>query len=491
MNTQLSAVVYVDGSARPNPGKIGFGAHGYLYEGPSEKSPKLESGLLVTNKGYQSVLKDGTHLVNPVKYIDFVGTSSVEGTNNRAEVSAFFETLKELQIHKPKEILFLTDSEYVKKGINEWCKFWEKNGWLKQDGLPVVNGDLWMDVYAYYKQMVESGQKIIIDWIKGHNADLGNVKADALAVIGMNYSTDNKFDNIATYTDAAKYWKSNIPRHPFLNFKRIYFNTTQEYNIAGHYFQADPGAKIGDFIIGKRVPETGFAVVKFLEPDSIIESLKQKQIDHANGDNTIVMLKMDRVYSKEIYPYLEQYGKYCLIGDRKTKGLNFLDSNSITVELNPTNLSMRAIETFNFLEDTLALFTEYQKTGYETPDNNNGYQAHDLTDRFYDTESKLVKKERVTKYVLKPEYTNALKTTQITVDVKYKDLTNTVTLPVLFGLDIPPRNNLKKLEEHDPKIYLITWRDSEKTLRYAFIIECKTGIGIWSNYFADRIFLNH
>jgi hypothetical protein len=78
----------------------------------------------------------------------------------------------------------------------------------------------------------------------------------------------------------------------------------------------------------------------------------------------------------------------------------------------------------------------------------------------------------------------------VTATVNYKNKVDTVELPVLFGLDIPPRNNLKKLEEHEPKIYLITWRDSERTLRYAFIIECKTGIGIWSNYFADRIFLN-
>jgi hypothetical protein len=167
-----------------------------------------------------------------------------------------------------------------------------------------------------------------------------------------------------------------------------------------------------------------------------------------------------------------------------------VDNLSVTVELNPTNLSMRAIETFNFLEEALNKFKAYETIGYDTLDNNNGFQAHDVTDKFYDIEVKTVKKESVSKYVLKPEYTSALKNTVISVDAKYKESVDKVNVTVLLGLDLPPRNNLKKLEDQQPRIYLITWRDSEKTLRYAFIIECVTGIGIWSNYFADRIFLN-
>jgi ribonuclease HI len=491
MDNRVHAVVYVDGSARPNPGKIGYGAHGYLYTKDIVKSSvKLEGGILITNKGYKKVLKDDIVEVTPTMYIDFIGTSPIEGTNNRAEVIAFFSTLKQLQIHKPTSIHFLTDSEYVKKGLLEWCKGWERNNWLKQDGLPVVNADLWMDTYAYYKQLLESGQQITIEWVRGHNNDIGNTKADALAVIGMNYSTDNKCDDKFTYTPIKNYWKPSFERHPFLNFKRVYFNTTQSYNIAGTYFQAEPGSKISDFVVGKRIPETGFAVIRLVTPDKLIEDVKTKQLEHAKGYNSIVMMKLDRVYSKEIFPYLEEHGKYCLLGDKKTKGINFLDNMSVTIELNPTNLSMRAIETFNFLEDMLLQFQLHQEKGYDIPENHNGFQGHDVTDRFYDFESKLVKKELITKHVLKPEFTSALKNIKVSATVTYKEKIDKIELPVLFGLDIPPRNNLKKLEEHEPKIYLITWRDSERTLRYAFVIECKTGIGIWSNYFADRIFLN-
>jgi ribonuclease HI len=490
MDAQINAVVYIDGSARPNPGKIGFGTHGYLFSLEGKPSVKLEGGYLLTNKGYKKQLKDGIVEVSPTQFIDFIGTSAVDGTNNRAEVFAFLSTLKELQQHKPKSIHFLTDSEYVKKGLTEWCKGWEKNNWIKQDGLPVVNADIWMEVYAYYKQLLSVGQEITIEWVRGHNNDMGNTRADALAVIGMNYSTDNLCKDHFTYSDPKGYWKSSVERHPFLNFKRVYFNTTQEYNIAGSYFQAEPGKGVGDFIIGKRIPETGFAVVRLYEPEKVIEDVKAKQIDHANNHNSIVMMKLDRVYSKEVYPYLEKHGKYCLLGDRKSKGLNFLDNQSVTVELNPTNLSMRAIETFNFLEDMLIKFQNYSKTGCDVPDNHNGFQIHDVTSTFYDLESKLVKKESITQHVLKPEYTSALKNIKLSVSVTYKERTDKIDLPVLFGLDIPPRNNLKKLEDHSPSIYLISWRDSERTLRYAFVIECKSGIGIWSNYFADRIFLN-
>lgn len=490
--TYDKAVVYIDGSARPNPGKIGYGAHGYFYNDiTEEKAVGLEGGYTITNKGYQTVMKDGMVEVKPSIYLDFIGTSPLDGTNNRAEVTAFLQTLKEMQFYNPSEILFLTDSEYVKKGLLEWCKGWERNNWIKMDGLPVVNADLWMETYTYYKRMLESGKKITVQWVRGHNNDMGNTIADALAVIGMNYSTDNICENKFVYTPAKGYWKNKIEKHPFLNFKRVYFNTTDNYNIAGSYFQAEPGnGKMGDFTIGKRIPETGFAVIRLIEPEKVIEEVKAKQIAHANGNNAIAMLKLDRVYSKQVYPYLAKYGKYCLLGDKKTKGVNFVDNLSVTVELNPTNLSMRAIETFNFLEEALNKFKAYETIGYDTLDNNNGFQAHDVTDKFYDIEVKTVKKESVSKYVLKPEYTSALKNTVISVDAKYKESVDKVNVTVLLGLDLPPRNNLKKLEDQQPRIYLITWRDSEKTLRYAFIIECVTGIGIWSNYFADRIFLN-
>ena len=58
-----------------------------------------------------------------------------------------------------------------------------------------------------------------------------------------------------------------------------------------------------------------------------------------------------------------------------------------------------------------------------------------------------------------------------------------------LGMDVPDRNALKRLEDHKPQVFLVTWKASPDVLQYAFVIDCVTGTGIWSNYFCDRIFV--
>ena len=48
-------------------------------------------------------------------------------TNNRMELRAAIEALKALK--KPTKIIIVTDSTYVKEGLNNWMKKWKSNGW--------------------------------------------------------------------------------------------------------------------------------------------------------------------------------------------------------------------------------------------------------------------------------------------------------------------------------------------------------------------------
>ena len=67
-------VLYTDGSARPNPGFTGFGAHGYIYS-----MEKLKGNIsyperhVATTKGYvaKNNVTDSV-VVYPVKYIDIL-----------------------------------------------------------------------------------------------------------------------------------------------------------------------------------------------------------------------------------------------------------------------------------------------------------------------------------------------------------------------------------------------------------------------------------
>lgn len=476
-------VLYTDGSCRPtNPGNIGWGSHGYLYEVKELKKPVVVDNHLITNKGYllgpKLVETMSADLVEPIKYFDFCGSTLEIASNNSAEIRALYHSLIKIEDYKVGHIQIRTDSEYLKNCVSEWCYKWARNNWTKPDGSPVSNSYYLKLIYEMVQNLKTRNVIFRIDWIKAHAGNLGNTQADALAVIGMLYSRA-KIDKIDyTESDAKGYWKHEVERHPFINFKRIYFNSIEKFNTAGEYFQADSGA--GDFIIGKRIPESGFSVIKLKQPDTVIEATKQAQFDASNDINAIIMMKLDRVYSKELYRYLRDHGKYCLYRGHNNLNMNF-DDKPVTLEINPTGLSLRAIESFNFLDEILTRFIQ--------KDNSiEGYNYHDITDQFYNKIEKTVKKEVKQYTVIKPELTNAVKDLKIPIVEVYQERSVELMIPMVMGLDILQRNNLKKLEELNPKVHLVTWRESPQSLRYATIIECDDGIGIWSNYFADKIF---
>ncbi len=85
------------------------------------------------------------------------------------------------------------------------------------------------------------GTAITHAWQKGHAGNFGNTNADWLATIGVFKAPDGINGNEFIFHSAKKYWEVNVERHPFLNFKRIYFNREREYNVPGQYYAADPG----------------------------------------------------------------------------------------------------------------------------------------------------------------------------------------------------------------------------------------------------------
>ena len=102
-------------------------------------------------------------------------------TNNRMEITAAIKALEycDLQEEKQlslKEIKIYTDSVYLKEGITNWIKMWEKNNWKTADKKNVKNVDLWKKL----QDLVKSKQ-IEWSWIKGHSGNPMNDLADKLA----------------------------------------------------------------------------------------------------------------------------------------------------------------------------------------------------------------------------------------------------------------------------------------------------------------------
>ena len=86
-------------------------------------------------------------------------------------------TIKALtHIKKKININIYTDSKYVKNGITLWINKWKLNGWKTSNKKDVKNSDLW-------KLLEEKVKKHEIKWfwLKSHNYDILNEKADMLA----------------------------------------------------------------------------------------------------------------------------------------------------------------------------------------------------------------------------------------------------------------------------------------------------------------------
>ena len=99
-------------------------------------------------------------------------------TNNKMELTVAIEALKLLEEGQAVEIF--TDSQYVQKGLSEWMAGWKRRNWKTAGGDPVKNVELWKEFDA-----LASKRKVTLTWVRGHNGDPGNERADELANMGV------------------------------------------------------------------------------------------------------------------------------------------------------------------------------------------------------------------------------------------------------------------------------------------------------------------
>lgn len=77
-----------------------------------------------------------------------------------------------------KSLRIVSDSQYVVNACCSWIKKWKAKGWAKADG-PLKNADLWLQIDAVISEL-----KVRFEWVRGHNGNQFNERADELAEIG-------------------------------------------------------------------------------------------------------------------------------------------------------------------------------------------------------------------------------------------------------------------------------------------------------------------
>lgn len=95
--------------------------------------------------------------------------------SSRMEILAVYEGLKATQIGD--EIMVFTDSTYIVNALEKgWVYQWRDKGWLKPDGEPVSNTDLWAGI-------LKLCQNRIVDatWVRAHSGHPDNEYVDLVA----------------------------------------------------------------------------------------------------------------------------------------------------------------------------------------------------------------------------------------------------------------------------------------------------------------------
>lgn len=108
---------------------------------------------------------------------EYYGKES-ETTNNRMEIYAVIRALEIVRekFASEKKINIYIDSNYVVKGITEWLPKWKLKNWKTTARKNVLNKDLWIQIDSFYPF-----ENINFIWIKAHNSNYGNEKADLLS----------------------------------------------------------------------------------------------------------------------------------------------------------------------------------------------------------------------------------------------------------------------------------------------------------------------
>ena len=131
--------IYTDGSCIGNPGPGGWAA-------------------IILNGDKQSIISG----------------KKKNTTNNQMEIMAAIKALVFLK--KKQKIRIYTDSNYVKEGITNWIKIWEKNNWKTSNKKKVKNVELWIKLNTLSNFHDTEWQ-----WVKGHSGNPMNNMVDKLA----------------------------------------------------------------------------------------------------------------------------------------------------------------------------------------------------------------------------------------------------------------------------------------------------------------------
>lgn len=485
-------VLYTDGGCRPGGRGIGgWGIHGYSYPIKPTKPGKKESAA--TDQGYFNIsLDEGSFddegywsqpindrreefdatVISVSNYWDAWGSLLPETTNNIAELTALNKALEIIKDANPKKVRFWLDSEYVLNGITNWHEKWAANNWVTSAGKPVSNAELWQETLVNYNQLKDKVE-FNFGWVRGHNGDPGNEKADNNATRGVIAGKKGLELEETISSPVANYWsrKNNVNRLLALPYWYFAVNKPTPTTEAGHtvYHIGAHGPRLT--VCGKRVSDHGYGVVMLKEADPVLEIVRDFQNTDCNHSyERVVVADLAKILNPENYHDMTVHGDTYLFNATHQNDIYDVKEDRYTEELASPLLLFRATEQLSHLEGRLAAFLS----------GTHPYQTVDITDRFFEEG----KKGKKTINVLAKSFKQSVKSLDVPFTPEGSETPITITLNV--GQDLPNRNALNAIAEGHPKVTMLVEKETERSFRYWTVVQVGDDASIWSSVYANQ-----
>lgn len=501
LDNPLGAVFYTDGGYRAAmhyrqapPPVGGYGVFGYVYTMDQTKIGHGCVGFTPSLYGLVKNISERVELIDRQKYqnepvsvlsyIQMMDASHEFTSNNIAEVLATmnaFDLALKLNLSR---ICIKTDSRYVLQGLI-WCKKWTENGWVKADGEPVANRELWETIFGLYTDLID--QNVIVDlmWIKGHSDSVGNCYADSLATKSMISIVNGKYPGMIEFHDPKGFWSPKIDINPLLLEKHVVFDNfsvsrQRNLNDQQYYFYCLGSLGDDQEEYTKITSDKMAAVIALTQPEPVLEVLgslaedsTKNQSDFYN-EHSMYVGRLDIIQKPHAYTEIANNGIVYLRKDMFTNEFSMHNKTLILEEINPVRLGEHTIhQEFNNLEDILA--------GYITcsPIFGRQFQVEDITSQIYEVAES--KKKDI--YKVRPEID---KSWTVEAPVRLEHESRRVKTLLIIGRDIPKVRVLNKIASPNTRIYLVSWPISKKAYRHATLITSEYGIGIWSAVYSNQ-----
>lgn len=152
-------IIYTDGSTKNNGSKDAEGGFGIVVCEVIGKEPPEH-----------------------YRVIEAYAERATGTTNNRMEIEAILWALRNYgtEEHRAHGLLIpivYTDSMYCVNSFTTWIRNWKARGWTRPGNKPLEN----LDLIKQWDSLCEQGNKIDLQYIKGHSGEIWNEIADQLA----------------------------------------------------------------------------------------------------------------------------------------------------------------------------------------------------------------------------------------------------------------------------------------------------------------------